>query len=76
MGKIMILKKFKTLSALTLLLALDAHAIASNEPSSKASAQLPILHYAGVIPVQWDKDELWQDLSHIKKSINLNFRML
>ena len=73
MGKIMILKKFKTLSALTLLLVFDAHAIASNEPSSKASAQLPILHYAGVIPVQWDKDELWQDLSHIKKSINSEF---
>lgn len=34
---------------------------------------LPVIHYVGVIPVQWDKEDTWSDLSMVKKSIDKNF---
>jgi hypothetical protein len=37
------------------------------------STRLPIMYYAGVIPVQWDKDEVWQDLGQVKATINSEF---
>ncbi len=36
-------------------------------------APVPSLHYAGVIPVQWDKDEIWQDLSFVKTTLDREF---
>lgn len=41
--------------------------------SQKSSTSLPVLRYAGVIPVQWAKEEVWHDLDHIKKDIDSEF---
>lgn len=72
MGRIMILKKFNILANILILVAAwCGHASAQNSP--RKSAQLPVLHYAGVIPVQWDKDEVWQDLNHLKKTLGQEF---
>jgi hypothetical protein len=35
--------------------------------------QLPIMHYAGIIPVQWEKTDLWQDLKSIQSPVNKRF---
>lgn len=34
---------------------------------------LPVIHYVGVIPVQWDKEDTWSDLGNVKKSVDKNF---
>jgi hypothetical protein len=69
MGKVMISKKFKLflIASISVISCLTASAMAQDlpEPSNK----LPVLHYAGVIPVQWDKGEIWSDLDHLKKSL-------
>ncbi len=43
---------------------------AAQNGATGSSTRLPIMYYAGVIPVQWDKEEVWQDLSRVKKTIN------
>ncbi len=73
MGRVMISKKFKAflIVCLTALIGAASSALAQGNQSS--ASQLPILHYAGVIPVQWDKSEAWGDLSHLKKSLGGEF---
>ena len=41
--------------------------------TTKITDKLPMLHYAGVIPVQWDKGSSWQDLGHVQKTLDSEF---
>jgi hypothetical protein len=41
--------------------------------ASGNSDVLPILHYAGVIPVQWENAASWSDLDRVKKTSNKDF---
>ncbi len=43
------------------------------ESTTKKDARLPLLHYAGTIPVQWDKEEVWQDVAFVRDILNREF---
>ncbi len=73
MEKIMISKKFKFLIPAVLGFFLAPTFLAAGDTSPRKASPLPVLHYAGVIPVQWEKDEVWQDLGHVQKSIDSEF---
>jgi hypothetical protein len=69
----MTLKNFK----IVLLTLIFGAAAAGNTfaagAESKKGAPFPVLNYAGIIPVQWSKDESWQDISNARKLIDQEF---
>jgi hypothetical protein len=73
MGKIMTLRKSSLfLTALWMWAGITMSSFAA-EPATKKGTPLPSLHYAGTIPVQWDKDEVWQDVSFVRDILNREF---
>jgi hypothetical protein len=68
----MISKKFKNFVIAIFFLALNNVAVGA-EASSGAHNQLPILYYAGVIPVQWEKNASWRELHDARKLIDSEF---
>lgn len=73
MGRVMISKKFKAIFIVWLSAALSSATSIFAQGAQPNAAQLPVLHYAGVIPVQWSKSEAWTDLSHLRKSLPIEF---
>jgi hypothetical protein len=43
------------------------------EAKDKSNNNIPVLHYAGVIPAQWDKDSDWADLNLVERSLSRDF---
>jgi len=74
MGKVMTSKKCREcfFSAGLLLIGLFAAVTPATAMDSKSDA-LPIIHYAGIIPVQWEKDDTWSDLDFVKATISKDF---
>jgi hypothetical protein len=73
MGKIMTSRKFSLLLTILAAIAISPVTSWAAEASPKKSAPFPVLNYAGVIPVQWAKDDSWQDLGAARKMIEQEF---
>lgn len=71
----MTLKKSKFLTNYVAFLILGCSIAVSNAAHSReaTSSDLPIIHYAGVLPVQWERDDTWSDLSLVKRTMNKDF---
>ncbi len=69
----MTLKKSNLFFISAMILTLSATLSLGSEPTLKKGALLPVLHYAGTIPVQWDKDDIWQDVSFARDLLNREF---
>ncbi|MCX6118710.1 MAG: hypothetical protein NT027_14310 [Proteobacteria bacterium] len=78
----MILKKFSSLTPVQHFLTKCIIAVGSfafhspmifGKAPSSGSDVIPVIHYVGVIPVQWDKDDTWTEMDQIKKSLNKDF---
>lgn len=68
----MISKKFKIFVIAIFVLA--NHNIALGADASAGSqTELPTLYYAGVIPVQWEKNGPWRELNDARKMIDAEF---
>lgn len=68
----MISKKFKNFVIAIFFLALN-NVAAGADATVGAQNQLPILYYAGVIPVQWEKNGSWRELSEARRLIDAEF---
>ena len=70
----MISKKFKVI-LLALFVLAAPHIVQAADPSSPASTQVPALYYAGVIPVQWEKNGPWKELADARKAMDSQFSL-
>jgi len=66
-------KKLKLITLILLAATFAPSRLVAAGTTTKNSDKLPMLHYAGVIPVQWDKGSSWQDLGHVQKTIDSEF---
>jgi hypothetical protein len=73
MGKIMTSRKFSLLLTILMATAFRPATIMAADATPKKAAPFPVLSYAGVIPVQWAKDDSWQDLGASRKMIDQEF---
>jgi hypothetical protein len=75
MGKVMISKKFKFIVAFIMIQLVNGLTVSElrGQGVSSSSSALPVLRYAGVIPVQWDKSEDWHDVNHLKSTMDAEF---
>ncbi len=72
------LKKFKVrlnqtfikscMAVVLLLLIRSSFSFAANSQEI-----IPVIHYLGVIPVQWDKDDTWSEMDSVKKNLTKDF---
>lgn len=68
----MISKKFKVFVTAIFFLAFATVAQAAVE-SPATSSEMPTLYYAGIIPVQWEKNGPWRELADARKFIDTEF---